>query len=277
MPLLQPGGGGTFDVWAIGNYRWAEAFIWIAALSALIFGIFVFARYLNTRKKQLLLWAFAFFGIWIFNYQMILTYITESHSYGPLAGMTTVEAGPGLYTWLVGGFDATGWLGLPIAMLLVLVPGFIAAGLCYKKDEKFGKIYTLYVVVLSIVYAFFLAAPNIGLIPKDTLIAAILCLLVQLPSGALIIALPIMEDVPLGPKVMLITSGALMLTNYIFMWLVRLMEALGAPMNPIEGGSIDIFLMIYPFFFIISVLCLIFGLVGHKDYGFEVPHVEFED
>jgi len=258
-----------FDVWAIGNYRWAEAFIWIPALAALIIGIFLFASYLNNRKKNLLLWAFAFFGIWIFNYGMLLFYVVSR------SGM--VSAGPGLYTWLVGDFGSTAWFGLPTAMLLVLVPGFIAAGLCYKKDEKLGKIYTLYVVVLSSIYTFFLAAPNIGLIPYDTLIAAILCLLVQLPSGVLIIALPLMEDGPLVSKSMLVASGALMLTNYIFMWIVRLMAALGKPMNPVAGGSIDIFLMIYPFLFVISIICLIFGLIGNKDYGFELPHVEFED
>ena len=265
----------AFDLWKIGNYEWAVAFIWIAAVASLIFGLFLFASYLNSRKKNLLLWAYAFLGTWVFSYEMIdfITYETDRRTM-----ITTLTSGPGTYALLGGGFDTT-MFGIFVALLLLLIPGFIAAGLLYNKDKKFGKIYTFYVVILTVLYMLFRLEPNTALMPTglSTIIAAALILAVQLPSGILIIALPIMKEGPLVPKTMLAVGGGVALTHNILMWLVILMGSLGKPLQMAEGGTTDIFLMIYPFFFIISVVCLIFGIVGVKDYGFTVGNVEFED
>jgi hypothetical protein len=47
--------------------------------------------------------------------------------------------------------------------------------------------------------------------------------------------------------------------------------------KPLTDNSIDFILMVYPFFVLIWVTCLIYGVIGDKEYGFELPHVEFEE
>ncbi len=254
MILAQPPPA-SFDPFDLTNYRWSEPFLWIIAVSSLIFGLFLFASYLKNRKKNLLLWTFGFLGIWIFYHQLI---------------------GTGSWMMLFGSFD-TGMFGLYTAMLLALIPGFIAAGLCYEKDEKLGLYYTLYVLVMSVAYLCILVSPNSTLIAEAALISNILLILVQLPSAVLIIALPVMKDGPLFPKLLVTIGGVFLITANIFITLVFLMTAFGAPFSPLEGGGIDLMLMLYPFFFTIALLCLFYGLIGTKDYGFDVAHVEFEE
>ena len=149
MILAQPPPA-SFDPFGLTNYRWSEPFLYIIAVSSLIFGLFLFASYLKNRKKNLLLWTFAFSGLWIFTHQLIVT---------------------GSWTRLFGVFD-TSMFGIYTAMLLALVPGFLAAGLCYDKDEKFGLYYTLYVLVMSLAYICVLLSPNSKLIAEAALIGA---------------------------------------------------------------------------------------------------------
>jgi len=265
----------AFDLWKLTNYRWSEAFIWIAAVASLIFGLFLFASYLNSRKKNLLLWAYAFLGTFVFSFEMIDFFTSDTDR---RTGITTITSGPGTYAMLGGAFE-TSMFGIFVAMLLVLIPGFIAAGLALNKDKKFGKIYTYYVVILSVLYMFLRMEPNTAILPTgtSTIIATVLVLAVQLPSGLLIIALPLMGEGPLVPKTMLAAGGGIALTHNILMWLVMLMQTLGTPLGLEEGGTTDIFLMIYPFFFLIAIVCLIYGLIGNKDYGFTIGNVVFED
>ena len=108
MVITQPPPA-SFDPFGLSNYRWSEPIIWICAIASLIIGLFLFASWLKNRKKVLLLWTFAITGIWIFNHQMLAT---------------------GSWTMLVSAFD-TSMFGLYTAMLLPLIPGLFAAGLCY--------------------------------------------------------------------------------------------------------------------------------------------------
>ena len=245
----------SFNPWSIATYRWSEPILWICAISALFFGLFLFASYLKNRKKNLLLWTFAVLGIWIFYHQLIAS---------------------GTWTMLVGSFT-TSLFGLYTAMLLALIPGLLAAGLCYDKDKKFGMIYTLYVLVLSVVYLFMLCAPNIGLIDDAPLIGFIALMLVQIPSAVLLIALPIMKEGKFFPKFWITVGGVFMLTANIMLAIIPIMVTIGAPMTLLDGGGIDLILMIVPFFIGISMLSLFYGIIGTKDYGFDVAHVEFEE
>jgi hypothetical protein len=252
--FLQPPPA-AFDAWDLTNYRWSEPFLWIVSLASLFMGMFLFASYLKTRKKSSLLWTFGFLGIFTFYYALI---------------------GTGSWAMLAGAFG-TDMFGLYTAMLLALIPGFFAAGLCYDKDKKLGMIYTIFVLLFSVAYLVILIAGNSKLIADYALIAAILLVVVQLPSAALIIALPLMKEGPLFPKNLLSIGGGFMVTTNIIMSLIMIMEALGAGLNHLEGMTIDKLLMIVPFFITIYILCLLYGIFGTKEYGFELPHVEFED
>lgn len=245
----------SFDPWDLGNYRWSEPFIWIVSIASLILGMYLFASYLKTRKSSHILWTFGFLGIFVFFYALI---------------------GTGSWAMLAGSFG-TDMFGLYTAMFLAMIPGLFAAGLCYDKDKKLGMIYTIYVVVLSVAYLVILIAGNSKLIPKYALYSAILLVAVQLPSTVLIIALPLMKDGPILPKNLVSVAGGSMLTTNIIMSLIMVMAALGAPLSLAEGGTTDTLLMLVPFLITISVLCLLYGIFGTKDYGFEVANVEFEE
>ena len=86
-----------------------------------------------------------------------------------------------------------------------------------------------------------------------------------------------MKDGPLFPKNLLTVAGGSMLTTNIIMSIIMVMAALGAGLDPAEGATIDKLLMLVPFLITISVLCLLYGIFGTKDYGFEVANVEFEE
>ena len=264
------------SVWDIGNYEWSEAFIWIPAVAALIVGFFLLAIYLTTRKKHHLLWGFGFLGIFVFFYEM-LDFVIISRT-------GSVESGSGTYELLVGGLDTT-MFGIFVSLLLLLIPGLIAAGLCYHKDKKLGLYYLWFIVVLTVLYLLFRLEPNTALITQydpiteefevgglTNKIAAILILLVHLSSGAIIIALPLMSEGTLWPRIVTAVGGGLMLTINLLLWLITLMESLGKPFG---YNTVDFILMVYPFFVIIWVTCLIYGVIGTKEYGFEIPHLKF--
>ena len=255
MPLLQPSTS-EYSPWDIGNYMWGDPLILIVAVATLFVGLFVFASYLKSRKTHLLLWAFSLFGFWIFYHQMLI------------GGSLEVLIGAGF------GYDVFSNF---TAMLLALIPGLLAAGLLFDKDKKFGMYYLIYVVVLTVLYIVFLITGNAGWVDNTMLIATIILFAVQLPSVVLIIALPIMKEGPLFPKNLVAVSGGFMATTNIIMFLLMLAEALGKGFNPAEGATIDILCMLVPFILVISNLCLIYGILGTKDYGFEVSNVEFEE
>jgi hypothetical protein len=252
--ILQPSSA-PWSPWDIGNYRWSEAFIWIAAVAGLLFGVFLFASYLYNRKRQLLYWAIAFFGFWVVYHQMIAN---------------------GTYGVLVGSF-ATSMFGIPTALLVMLIPGLLAAGLLYDKDEKLGKIFVWVLLFLAAVYFVLKAEPNakwfgavaMGETRPSAMIAGVILTLVRLISGAMIIALPIMKEGRLGPKTMVSVGGILIFTADILWTLLMFI-------TPSEN-TIDTVGMLFSFFFIGYVLCLMIGIANNKDWGFSLPHVAFEE
>jgi hypothetical protein len=251
--FLQPG---AYNVWNISNQQWASPFIWIPAVISLIFGLFLLVSYFNKPKKHILLWAFGFLGIWIFYHVM---------------------SGAGTYNMLLGSYDS-GMFSIPVAMLLLLIPGLFAAGLCFDKDKKLGLYYTLYVVLMTALYMVLQLLPN-GIESAETsklvvTIAYVVVILVQLPSGALIIALPIMKEGRLFPKNLVSVAGGFMITANIIMSL--LMFFVPTAMRP-QDSTIELMVMFVPICLTISVLCLTLGIIGNKDWGFAFPHVEFEE
>ncbi|MHA1775998.1 MAG: hypothetical protein DRO88_09110 [Promethearchaeia archaeon] len=244
-----------FDVWAISNYRWTEPFLWIVALAALFMGMFLFASYLKTRNKSQLLWTFGFLGIFVF--------------YHTLLASESLEA-------LAGAFS-TSMFGLQTALLLPLIPGLFAAGLCYDKDEKLGKSYTIFTIIFSLGYLIMQLMGNTGVVPKYDLIATIFLILVQLISAIIIIALPLKKEGPLFPKNLLTIGGIFMLATNIMMSIQMITATYSGGLRAADGGTLDIMFAIIPFFITIYILCFIYAIFGTKEFGFEIPHVEFEE
>ncbi|MHA1610426.1 MAG: hypothetical protein ACTSVZ_06375 [Promethearchaeota archaeon] len=233
--------------WDIGNYPWSSAFIWIAAAAGLVFGLLLFASYASNHKKQLLLWSFGFFGVWIFYHQMITV---------------------GTYDMLVF-WDDTSMFGIPTEMLTLLIPGFFAAGVCFAKSEQFGKIFSWYIAFMTVVYTVLQTDPSNGQIANTDLYAAIVAMLVTIPSGLLIILLPVMDEGNLMPRTLMGLGGILQLTMNLFFAIIFFFA-------PLAVATIDWIFMIMPFFIVGTVLFLIFGMIGKEEYGFKLPYLKFE-
>jgi hypothetical protein len=265
MILARP--PSVFNPWNVGAERFNEAFLWIGAVAAAIFGLLLLVSYFNNHKKHILMWSFAFLGIWIYYHQLIAG--------GSWAFMIDM-LGP------VASFRSTGmWTMLAMALGL-LIPALIASGLAYDKDKKFGAIFTLYSVLMTMLYVVFMVLPNSNIFgdgneSTPVLIGFIIEILVQLPSAVLIIALPIMKEGPLFPKTMVSVAGVVMLTQNILLSIIGIMANVGAPLSLAEGGSTVQMVNLVPFAFLIIIVCLLYGLISNKDYGFSLPNVEFEE
>lgn len=265
----------VFDPWNVGAERFNEAFLWIGAVAAVIFGLLLLVSYFNNHKKHILMWAFAFLGIWIYYHQLI-----AGGSWRFMIDML----GP------VASFRSTGmWTMLAMALGL-LIPGLIASGLAYDKDKKLGTIFTLYTVLMTMLYIVFMLLPNSNIFGAGleglakieakytpVLIGFIIEILVQVPSAILIIALPIMKEGPLFPKTLVSVAGVVMLTQNILLSILAIMGHIGKPLNLEAGGTTVQMVNLVPFAFLIIIVCLIYGLISNKDYGFSLPNVEFEE
>lgn len=244
--LLQPSGT-PWSPWTIGNYQWSSAFIWIAAVAGLLFGMLLFASYVTTHKRQLLLWSFGFLGIWVFFHQMITV---------------------GKYNMMVLWSD-TSMFGIPTDMLTLLIPGFFAAGLCFAKDVKFGRIFTWCMAGLTVIYTVLQLDPSSGQIPKTDLYAEIAAMLVTLPSGILMIVLPIIDVGKRVSRVWMGLGGIMFLTINILVSLIVIF-------SPLHNETVDIIFKIMPFFLLGAVIFTVFGIIGKEEYGFKLPHPKLE-
>ncbi len=248
--FLQPAPPPETPWWDVGNYRWSESFIWIFALFGLIFGMILFASYINNRKKQILMWALSLLGIWVFYHNLIAG--------GTYLGLLVVDGGVPSSTF-----------GVILTILPLLIPGFIAAGLLFTKSEKAGMFYSWGIVVLSVAF-YLVRCDNYSKILTDwELIADILIVTVQLVSTLLIIVLPIMDEGHLGPRSMMSVAGILMFTTD-FLWAIPMFF-------DIHSATIDTICMIMPFLMIITGVCLVYGIIGKKSWGFTLSHVEFDE
>jgi len=210
--FLQPPAQ-TWSPWDIVNYRWSEPFIWIAAFASLIFAMILFASYVSTHKKQLLLWSFGFLGMWVFFHQMITT---------------------GTYTMMVV-WDDTSMFGIPTEMLKVLVPGLFAAGLCFAKSVKFGKIASWYLAIMTVIYTVLQLDPSYGQIKNMDLYATI--------------------------AFMLLTINVLVSLIAIF--------------SPLHDATVDTIFKLMSFFILGAVIFLVLGIIGKEEYGFKLPYLKF--
>ena len=159
----------------IDNYEWSGSILWITAVAALIFGIFMLVAYINKRRIEHLLWSIAFCGIWIVFHQVIAN---------------------GYYTLLIEP-EMSGLLDPIFIVLSSITPGLIAAGLIYAvfDDKKIGNLYLGFVSFMAIVIFIAKIDPSFELNwePMD-LIESIAVMVLHVPSGLAILLLPILKN-----------------------------------------------------------------------------------
>jgi hypothetical protein len=272
--ILRP--PAVFNPYDVGTQRYSEPFLWIGAFVAVAMGVLFLGSYFATRKKQLLMWAFAFAGVWISYHQMVL-----GGSYDFL--IDPLGAPPS--------FRSTGMFTMLTMAFTILIPGLIAGGLAYEKDKKLGTIVTAVAVFGSMLYIIFMILPNSNILgsaatnPLETieakytavLIGMIIQLVLQVLSGILIVALPIMKKGPWFPVVWVSVGGVLLITQNVLFSIIGIFRTMGNPLLSGEGETVVGIANIIPFFFLGFIVFTAFGLIGTKDYGFSLPHVEFEE
>jgi hypothetical protein len=275
MPILQPPTT-PYSPWDIGNFSWASSFIWIPAVIAIIIGVFLLTTYFTKRDTKVLLWSSGFIGIWVLWHQ-----ISTSGTYDGLIHLMGTDI-----------------FVLPSSALPLLIPGFFAAGLCYDKSKKLGRIYLASLMGLTSIYLAFLAVSNVseGMVmvpmpphmggpawPILVILAAAIGFLVQGVSVLAIIVLPFLGDNKLITKILMAVAGVIMLfVNTIFSLIALGIVELEAFQNVPEvtipaTDPTNWFAMLVPILLTFSTLLLVFGIIGNKKWGFEFPGVQFEE
>jgi len=73
----------------------------------------------------------------------------------------------------------------------------------------------------------------------------------------------------MGPKTMMGLGGIFLFITYLFYGLLAVITPGTAFMNLVN--------MLYPFVLIFTIVCLVWGIMGSKEWGFALPNVEFEE
>ena len=79
-----------------------------------------------------------------------------------------------------------------------------------------------------------------------------------------------MKEGNLPPRALVASAGILMLIINILLWIMAFVA-------PAADASVDLVTLLFPFFLSIYVLLLTYGIAGNKDWGFDLPHVDFGD
>lgn len=284
--ILRPPAA-PFDPWALGNTRFGESFIWIAAAVGLVFGVILLVDYFNTKRTSHLLWSISFIGIWIYFHTMI--------SGGTYMSFLT----PNMQS-MFSGF---------IAMLLYLIPALLAAGLVYEvfEDKRIGNYFMLFVTIMVFLIFIFKIDPAYGQnvihndVPgpastrppfgptidhsADIFILegyAELCILILLsPSYAAIIALPLIkaEGTKLSLKVTpaeLILSIAGIIAAIFGIMVASIAWQGWTNADTSEFGLVNSVLDTFSFFLLGAVILGLYGIITSKRWEVQVPGIEFE-
>ena len=249
MVLFQPSGPAT--VWDFGFYfgsgNAAKIVMWVAAIFALFFALFLLSSYLNKRKSEHLYWGISFALLWI-------------NTHIALAG--------GSYAYFLQEVPAT-FFGLMV--------GLFAVGLWknVKPDsDKMGNYLLLYTIVLSVAIGFFKQETVNIVLGTPAIIVPILVMALHIPMAILIIWLPLQTRDENGKSALTFSlAGALM-------GLVGLLLA-GATFLPELGLSLGDFYLeivfnIFPFAYLLAVLFFCWGTFVPKRWNFEIPGIELE-
>jgi len=201
---------------------------WSTGVAALLFAVFLFLDYLKDKEKTFhALWAVSFFILFA-------------------AGLLLV---------LFNDFELL--LSPIISVLGALIPGGIAAGLFYTRTKKAGRIYLIFVLIVTL-----LIALTKFIIPLNDY-AKYAVMLLHVPSGLTMVILPLLDYKSEGRATILASVGGVLMSvaGLLLAFLV-----LGFPIL----DMLTIF-MILPLLLLLVAVCLGLGFLYTEKYSFKVP------
>jgi len=241
MVLFQPSGDPT--VWDFSFYmaggKLFEIVFWISAIIGVIFALFLLSSYLNERKPAHFYWGISFAILYINTHVAIFS--------GTFA--TFLDQVP--------------------STLSALMVGFFAVGLfkTVKPDkEKFGDYLLYYVVIMSLVIGFFKGA-YLGL---PAFITPILVMALHIPSGILIIWLPLQTRDVNGKAALVMTIAG------VLMSLVGVLLALATLGILATDAYLEIVFNAFPYVYLGAAVCFAWGTFVPKSWNFAIPGIELE-
>jgi len=253
MVLFQPPSGpaSPFDV---GEQRYAETFLWITAIIGIIWAFLLIMSYIQTRKRHHLLWGASFSVMWIAFHQVIAS------------GDYSIMLGP------------------VMALMLGFIPGLLAAGLLMAvfEDKKIiGNLFALFVLIMGILIAlfkfdpFFWIADAAAIDPAAALIPSILVMVLHIPSGLLIVVLPLITVIKKQTRwpALLMTIGGILFG--IVGILMALVVTDVVPVTPIDYRFV--IMALFSVFLLLSGICFAFGTLIPAKWNFDIPGIEFEE
>jgi hypothetical protein len=253
--ILQPPPA-EFSAFDLSNWRWAEPFMWIAAFSALIIGLLLFVSAVNKKNMSHGIWATAMFGVWIVFHQ-----VNNDGSY-----LKLVEP------------SMAGMLDPFFLIFSTMIPGLIAAGLLYAAydDKKLGNIFLIFLLVMIPILIVFKVDPTNGKFEDMDLLESLAVMLVHIPSGLILLIIPIMKSKD-GNALLFSIGGVLFGLVGIILAVLGFLPAADFPDLYVELGLVDILFAIVPILITASILCFAFGILLTREWTFNIPGIEFEE
>jgi len=253
MVLFQPPSGPA-NPWDVGEYRWAELLIWIVAIIGIIWGVLLLFDYINKRKRHHLLWAASFSMTWIGFHQVIST---------------------GTFATLLDPF---------MSVMLAFIPGLFAAGLLmaiFSEKKLFGDLYALFVLLMAI--AIGMAKFDPFMVLDDLpLVATSLVMVLHIPSGLLIIILPLyttFKKETRWPALFMTIGGILfsLVGALIAVVTTGIIDAIALATGVPADWALFVLFGLFPIILIFAFLGFALGTLIPAKWNFDIPGVEFEE
>jgi hypothetical protein len=250
MVLFQPGSTPP-TVWEFGWYSFGEAIdivLWISAIIAIFFALFLMASYLNNRKPEHLYWGISFAAIWI---------------------NTHIAIAAGTYAYFLD--------PVPSA-LFALAVGLFAVGLFKNvkpEKEKMGNYLLYYVIIMAIVIGFvknpYWGVESYGFSLLPTMVVPIVVMALHIPSAILIIWLPLQTREENGKSALAMTIAG------VLMGVVGLLLGIATLGILATDDYLNIVLTAFPFIYLLAVMGFAWGTFVPKRWAFNIAGIELED
>jgi len=250
MVLFQPSGPAT--VWDLSYYfgsgKPAEIVLWVVAIIAIFFALFLLSSHLNTRKPEHLYWGLSFALIWITTHLTIF-----SGSY-----LTLFDPVPATFAALSTGLFAVG-----------------LAKAVKPENEFLGKFLLYWVLIVSILVGVFKLENLQAAIPFWEFLVPVAVVAVHVPAAVFIIILPIQARSENGNGAIVMMLGGIVMS--VVGVLLALVTVVSAAL-PILASEffVGMVLRYFPFIYLVAILCFAWGTFVPKGWGFAIPGIELE-
>jgi len=250
MVLFQPPSTPA-TVWEFRYYDWGEAIdivLWLSAIISIFFALFLLSSYLNNRKPEHLYWGISFATLWINTHVLI---VRGDYSY-------LLEAVP--------------------ASLVALTVGLFAVGLFKNvkpEKEKLGNYLLYYVIIMAVAIGFvknaYFGVPSYGFQLLPAIVAPIVVMALHVPSGLLIIWLPLQTREENGKSALVMTIAG------VLMGIVGILLAIATLGILATDDYLYIVLAAFPFIYFVAIGAFAWGTFVPKRWAFDIAGIELED